>query len=85
MTIYRSSEYSTPYSDNDYPIEVSLNDYLHVEYSVEASADLVIMAENCKATKDTSFYSWPQYSIIQNGYVQKRWIWDELQYSRSYG
>jgi len=27
----------------------------------------VIMAENCKATKGGSFYSWPQYNIIQNG------------------
>jgi len=46
---------------------VRLNEYIYVEYSVESSADLVIMAENCKATKDGSFYSWPQYNIIQNG------------------
>lgn len=32
-----------------------------------SSTDLVIMAENCKATKDASFYSWPQYTFLQNG------------------
>ena len=41
--------------------------YLYVKYSVESSANLVIMAENCKATRDGSFYSWPYYTIIQNG------------------
>jgi len=67
MEFYRSAAYATPYNDNDYPIQVRLNGYIYVQYSVESSADLVIMAENCKATKDGSFYSWPQYNIIQNG------------------
>ena len=67
IDFYKSSSFDTPYSQQDYPLEVELNDYVYVRYSVESSADLVIMAENCKATKDGSFYSWPQYTIIQNG------------------
>ena len=67
IDFYKSSSFDTPYSQQDYPLEFVLNDYLYVRYSVVSSAELVIMAENCKATKDGSFYSWPQYNIIQNG------------------
>jgi len=67
MDFYKSAAYATPYTNSDFPIQVRLNDYIYVQYSVESSADLVIMAENCKATKGGSFYSWPQYNIIQNG------------------
>ena len=56
-----------PYTENDYPIYIPLNEFLYVKYSVESSADLVIMAENCKATKYGNFYSLPQYTVIQNG------------------
>ena len=70
MDFYKTAAFGTPYTS--YLIEMSLNEYVYVEYSVESSADLVIMAENCKATKDESFYSWPQYSILQNGYVKLR-------------
>ena len=67
MDFYKTAAFATPYTDNDYPILVALNEYLYVKYSVESSANLVIMAENCKATRDGSFYSWPYYTIIQNG------------------
>ena len=67
MDFYRTAAFASPYSKNDYPIEVSLNENLYVMFSVESSADLVIMAENCKATKYGNFYSLPQYFIIQNG------------------
>ena len=67
MDFFMSSSFSTPYTNEDYPLEVELNEYVYVKYSVESSADLAIMAENCKATKDESFYSWPQYNIIRNG------------------
>ena len=50
-------------------MSVPVNQYLYVRYSVESSADLVIMAVTCRATKTGSLYSWPQYSIILNGYV----------------
>ena len=67
MDFYKSAAFTTPYTEKDYPIQVGLNEYVYVRYSVESSGDLVIMAENCKATKVGSFYSWPQYNIIQNG------------------
>ena len=67
MDFFPSGSFVTPYTSNDYPIEMRMNDYIYVRYSVESGADLVIMAENCRATKDGSFYSWPQYTIIQNG------------------
>ena len=69
MDFYKTAAFATPYTENDYPISVVLNEYLYVKYSVESSANLVIMAENCKATKYGSFYSWPYYTIIQNGWV----------------
>ena len=69
MDFYDSSSFSTPYAEQDYPLDMPLNDYVYLGYSVASSADLVIMAVNCKATKDGSFYSWPQYIIIENGWV----------------
>ncbi|XP_022787102.1 uncharacterized protein LOC111327235 [Stylophora pistillata] len=70
IDFYKSSSFATPYTEQDYPLSVPINQYLYVRYSVESSADLVIMAVTCKATKTGSFYSWPQYSIIQNGCPQ---------------
>ena len=67
MDFYTSESYNTPYTE--YPMEVGLNEYVFVQYRVESTAQLVIMAENCRATKVGSFYSWPQYTIIRNGYV----------------
>lgn len=68
MDFYKSGSYLAPYTE--YPIQVGLNEYVYVQYSVESAADLVIMAENCRATKFGSYYSWPYYNLIQNGYVQ---------------
>ena len=59
MDFCKTAAFVTPYAENDYTILVA--------YSVESSVNLVIMAENCKATRDESFYSWPYYTIIQNG------------------
>lgn len=67
LDFYDSSSFSTPYTQKDYPLDMPLNDYVYLGYSVESSADLAIMAVNCKATKDGSFYSLPQYTIIDNG------------------
>ena len=69
LDFYDSSSFSTPYTQKDYPLDMPLNDYMYLGYSVESSADLVVMAVNCKATKDGSFYSLPQYTIIDNGWV----------------
>ena len=67
MDFYKTAAFPTPYTENDYPILVALNEYRYVKYSMESSANLVIMAENCKATRYGSFYSWLYYTIIQNG------------------
>ena len=67
MDFYRTAAFATPYTENDYPISVPSNEFLYVKYSVESTADLVIMAENCKATRYGNFYSLPQYTVIQNG------------------
>ena len=69
IDFYKSSSFATPYTEQDYPLSVAVNQYLYVKYSVESSADLVIMAVTCRATKTGSLYSWPQYSIILNGFV----------------
>ena len=69
MDFYRSSSYVTPYSDSDYPLSVPLNEFVYLQYSVESVTNLVVMAVNCKATKDGSFHSSPSYDIIRNGYV----------------
>ena len=65
--VYDTSSYSTPYANGEFPVEVALNDYLYVEYSVKSSAALVVFAETCKATPGPSFYSSPQYLLIDNG------------------
>ena len=41
MDFYRTAAFATPYTENDYPISIPLNEFLYVKYSVESSADLV--------------------------------------------
>lgn len=67
MDFYHNSTFATPYTKQEYPIIVTLDEYVYLQFDVESSADLVIMAENCKATKDTNSYSWPQYAFLENG------------------
>lgn len=62
-----SSSYSTAYTNDEFPVEVTLNDYMYFEYSVESTADLVVFALTVKATPEASFYSSPHYSIVENG------------------
>ena len=67
MDFYHNSTFATPYTKQEYPIIVTLDEYVYLQFDVESSADLVVMAENCKATKDASSYSWPQYAFLENG------------------
>nr|XP_058953254.1 ZP domain-containing protein-like isoform X2 [Pocillopora verrucosa] len=67
LDFYGNSSFATPLTEQDYPLSLALNEFVYLQYSVASTADLVIMAENCKATKDASFYSWPQYTFLQNG------------------
>lgn len=70
LDFYKSDSYATPYYDSDYPLNVNLNEFVYVGYSVESSDDLVVMALNFKATRDGSFYSTPSYDLIRNGCPQ---------------
>ena len=67
MDFYKTAAFATYYTENDYPLSIPLKEFLYVKYSVESSADLVIMAENCRTTKTAYFYSLPQYTVIQDG------------------
>ena len=71
MDIYRTSAYLTPYYGYEYPVTLELNEDMYVQFSVESSADLVVMALNCRATKDGNFSSTPKYDIILNGYSMR--------------
>ncbi|KAJ7383306.1 hypothetical protein OS493_029272 [Desmophyllum pertusum] len=67
--VYPTESHKTPHAN--YPVEVTLNEYVYFGYSVQSSAHLGIIAVNCKATKDGSFYSSsPQYIFIQSGCSQ---------------
>lgn len=50
MDFFTSSSFATPCTAQDYPLTVDLSEYVYLQYSVAFLADLVIMAENCKAT-----------------------------------
>jgi len=65
--VHKTSSYLTPYTNDEYPVEVTLNDYLYFEYGVDSGANLTVFAVTCKATPEASFYSSPYYSIIDNG------------------
>ena len=71
MDIYRTSAYLTPYYGYEYPVTLELNEDMYVKFSVESSADLVVMALNCRATKGGNFLSTPKYDIILNGYSMR--------------
>ena len=58
----------TPHTS--YPVYGTLNEDMYLRYSVESSADLVVMALNCKATNGSDFHSLPEYRIIQDGWVK---------------
>ncbi|XP_078358548.1 ZP domain-containing protein-like isoform X2 [Oculina patagonica] len=83
--VYRSPSYATPYTDEEYPVEVILNDYTYFEYSVESDAqDLVIMAENCRTTKGEIFYSTPYSTVIENGCPRDTTLVYDYNDTRSY-
>lgn len=63
--VFTSSSYLTPYSA--FPVEVTLNEYIYLEYKVVSSADLGVMALSCLATRSPDYYSRPQYHIIKDG------------------
>ena len=48
--LFYEFSFATPYTAQDYPLTVDLSEYVYLQYSVAFLANLVIMAENCKAT-----------------------------------
>lgn len=82
--VYKTSSYSTPYSNNEFPVQVTLNDYMYFEYSVESSVDLVVFAVTCKATAGQSFYSSTYYNIIENGCPSDTTLEHDYDESRNY-
>ena len=57
--MYKNDRFKEPYGGNEYPINVVLNDYICLRYSVETVQNLVVMAVNCRATKTKYFYFFP--------------------------
>lgn len=67
LDFYKSDSFAVPYNGNEYPIDVVLNDYIYLRYSVETVQNLVVMAVNCRATKTESFDSSPHHNLIAEG------------------
>ena len=68
MDLYKTSQYQTPYSPFDYPVKVSLDQTLWVQFEVKnAIADLVVFADSCRATTSVKPNSYPQYVFLKGG------------------
>ncbi|KAJ7377446.1 hypothetical protein OS493_029349 [Desmophyllum pertusum] len=68
MDLYRTPTYHTPYSRDDYPITVTLQDQLFIQIAVKSNqSNLVVFIDTCKATPSTDPYSVPQYIFMQRG------------------
>ena len=68
MDMFKTNNYYTPYSYDDYPITVSLLDRLFIQIAVESfQSNLVVFADTCKATPSSDPYSVPQYIFLQRG------------------
>lgn len=70
LNLYKSDSFGVPYKSNEYPVDVVLNNYIYLRYSVETVQNLVVMAVNCRATKTGDFYSSPYYNLITDGCSQ---------------
>ncbi|XP_031549144.1 ZP domain-containing protein-like [Actinia tenebrosa] len=70
MDLYQTSRYSTPYSPSAYPVVVYPNQPLWVQYEVKnTNADLVVFAENCRATPSNDPNASPQHVFLQRGCI----------------
>ena len=65
--MYKNDRFKEPYNGSEYPINVVLNGYIYLRYSVETVQNLVVMAVNCRATKTEYFYSSPYHNLITEG------------------
>ncbi|XP_006819256.1 scavenger receptor cysteine-rich domain-containing protein DMBT1-like [Saccoglossus kowalevskii] len=70
LDFYPDGSYNEPYSDEEYPIEVSLGQILFVGAAVETNLDdLELFLATCKATPSEDADHSIQYAIIENGCI----------------
>ena len=68
MNIYKSGGYQEKYQQDEYPVSVVLDQTLWIQYKVTNTiGNLVVFAENCRATLSTDPNSTPQYEFLTNG------------------
>ncbi|XP_066272435.1 uncharacterized protein [Branchiostoma lanceolatum] len=68
MNLYSSDGFVQPYTQADFPVEVTINDNVYFGVSVEAAVSgLVLFVENCKATPSSNSEDSTQYYFIQDG------------------
>ncbi|CAH1253243.1 OIT3 [Branchiostoma lanceolatum] len=68
MNLYSSDGFVQPYTQADFPVEVTINDNVYFGVSVEAAVSgLVLFVENCKATPSSNPEDSTQYYFIQDG------------------
>ncbi|XP_033121895.1 ZP domain-containing protein-like [Anneissia japonica] len=67
MDLYTSGDYSTPYQDWSYPVELIYGSKVYVGASVQTfTNDMVLFVDSCKATPHPDPDANPQYQIIEN-------------------
>ncbi|XP_019633983.1 PREDICTED: uncharacterized protein LOC109477302 [Branchiostoma belcheri] len=68
MSLYRSDRFSQPYTQSDFPVEVTVSEDMYFGISMEAAVSgLVLFVDNCKATPSSTPGGSTQYYIIQDG------------------
>ncbi|XP_078597034.1 uncharacterized protein LOC144873499 isoform X2 [Branchiostoma floridae x Branchiostoma japonicum] len=68
MNLYPSDSFSQPYTQSDFPVEVSVTDDVYFGISVETTGSgLVLFVDNCRATPSSTTGGSTEYYIIQDG------------------
>ncbi|KAK3740322.1 hypothetical protein QZH41_008775, partial [Actinostola sp. cb2023] len=71
MNLFKSSEYKQPYTPVDYPVALSLNTPLWIQFAVkDTKVDLVVFAESCSATPSPDPNSSTKYVFLEQGCVK---------------
>ncbi|XP_013391916.1 oncoprotein-induced transcript 3 protein-like [Lingula anatina] len=65
---FQTDNFSTPYSEKDYPVSVKIRDQMYFVLSVNTtSPDVKLFADTCKATPCSSPFDFLQFNFIING------------------
>ena len=67
LQLYPDHQYSSPYSPDEYPIQVHLQDRLYFEATVSAQNWLQLFIDSCVATESVDPNSSPRFEFIQDG------------------